>query len=754
MTDIGRTMSDTGSRSMLHARGLRKEYGKAAGLVRAVDGVDLDVAPGETVAVMGPSGCGKSTLLHLLGGLDRLSAGELHLAGRRVDQMSERALARLRRDAVGFVFQAFHLMDELTAAENVELPALLAGRSPRAARRRALELLDRIGLADRARFLPSALSGGQRQRVAIARALANDPLVVLADEPTALTMGLLLHAVTGNPYQSTRAATAGPDVIATVFPPQPTGGPPADLASLTRLAHAAGVAGHSGPYPVTWAVLRTRGLIAGAIVEGRDLRPAPVDQPKLIQGSWIGNGEVVVERSFADALGVGPGDRISLNGRTFDVAGIAVTAADTPYPSACFDGCDLNTAQLAATNPGLIWTTRADARSLATPAEMLAYVMNLKLTDPAQANAFVYAHSSDSLTAPLLNSWQQIGQEDLKLATTGVNAVLIGSWLLGLLAAASVAVVVAGRMSEQTRRVGLLKAVGATPGLVAAVLLAEFLLLATVAAVAGLVTGWLVAPLLITPGAGLIGAAGTPGITASIVGLVLGMALAVAVAATFFPAIRAARTSTIRALADSARTPRRRARLVALSSRLPIPLLLGLRVASRRLRRIILGGFSIVITVATVITVLMAHAHNQDRNGASELANPRVDRLNEVLLVLTVILLVLAAVNVIFTTWATSVDARYSSALTRALGATPAQVATGLSLAQLLPALPAAIVGIPAGIGLYSAVDHGQTAAVPPLWWLVAVLVGTLIVVAGLTATPARIAGRRPPAELLQSELA
>jgi ABC-type lipoprotein export system ATPase subunit len=170
--------------SLLSASGLRKEYGKGDALVRAVDDVDLDVAPGETVAIMGPSGCGKSTLLHLLGGLDRPNAGRINLAGQHVDQLGERGLARLRRDAVGFVFQAFHLMDELTAVENVELPALLAGRSPRAARRRALELLDRTGLKDRAKFLPSALSGGQRQRVAIARALANDPLVVLADEPT------------------------------------------------------------------------------------------------------------------------------------------------------------------------------------------------------------------------------------------------------------------------------------------------------------------------------------------------------------------------------------------------------------------------------------------------------------------------------------------------------------------------------------------------------------------------------------------
>ncbi len=171
-------------KALVRARGLRKEYGSGEGLVRAVDAVDLEVARGETLSIMGPSGCGKSTLLHLLGGLDRPSAGELWMAGRRVDRLSERALARLRRYEVGFVFQAYHLMDELTAQENVELPALLAGRSPGEARRRARQLLDQVGLAARADHLPSALSGGQRQRVAIARALANEPQLVLADEPT------------------------------------------------------------------------------------------------------------------------------------------------------------------------------------------------------------------------------------------------------------------------------------------------------------------------------------------------------------------------------------------------------------------------------------------------------------------------------------------------------------------------------------------------------------------------------------------
>ncbi|MEU8306133.1 ABC transporter ATP-binding protein [Actinomadura sp. NPDC048955] len=170
--------------AVLRVRGLCKEHGEGQGLVRAVDEVDLDVPAGQSLAVMGPSGCGKSTLLHLLGGLERPTRGEAWVAGQRIDRLSERALARLRRRSVGFVFQAFHLVEELSAAENVELPALLAGRSPRAARRRASALLEQMGLGGRARHLPWQLSGGQRQRVAIARAMANEPLVLLADEPT------------------------------------------------------------------------------------------------------------------------------------------------------------------------------------------------------------------------------------------------------------------------------------------------------------------------------------------------------------------------------------------------------------------------------------------------------------------------------------------------------------------------------------------------------------------------------------------
>jgi putative ABC transport system ATP-binding protein len=170
--------------AVVQAEGLCRHFGGDGDRVRAVDGVDLTVEQGEAVSIMGPSGCGKSTLLHLLGGLERPDAGTLRLGDQRVDRLSEASWARLRRRTIGFVFQAFHLVDELTAVENVELPALLVGTSRRAARRRAMGLLERLGVADRAGHLPDRLSGGQLQRVALARALINEPLVVLADEPT------------------------------------------------------------------------------------------------------------------------------------------------------------------------------------------------------------------------------------------------------------------------------------------------------------------------------------------------------------------------------------------------------------------------------------------------------------------------------------------------------------------------------------------------------------------------------------------
>jgi putative ABC transport system ATP-binding protein len=169
---------------ILEAIALERVHGRGANTVAALRGVDLAVAHGEFVAVTGPSGCGKSTLLNLLGGLDRPTGGEVRLGGERLDDASEARRARLRRRELGFVFQFFNLIANLSVADNVELPALLAGVPTREARGRTAELLERLGLAEVAGRVPGDLSGGQQQRVAIARALVNRPGVLLADEPT------------------------------------------------------------------------------------------------------------------------------------------------------------------------------------------------------------------------------------------------------------------------------------------------------------------------------------------------------------------------------------------------------------------------------------------------------------------------------------------------------------------------------------------------------------------------------------------
>jgi putative ABC transport system ATP-binding protein len=170
--------------NVVEARGLSKQYGTGASQVSALRAINLVVERGEFVAIMGPSGCGKSTLLNLLAGLDRPTEGEVWLDGKRIDELSEADLARLRRRKVGFVFQSFNLIPTLTAGENVELPLRLAGRRRRDARRTAARLLADLGVDNRRTTAPAVLSGGEQQRVALARAIANEPDVVFADEPT------------------------------------------------------------------------------------------------------------------------------------------------------------------------------------------------------------------------------------------------------------------------------------------------------------------------------------------------------------------------------------------------------------------------------------------------------------------------------------------------------------------------------------------------------------------------------------------
>jgi hypothetical protein len=380
-------------------------------------------------------------------------------------------------------------------------------------------------------------------------------LLAITAATATLTLGLALNGVTGSPYLNTKAATNGPDAVAD-----------GNHAALTALASASGVTASSGPYPVASATLRASGHAVPVQAEGRDETPATVDQPLVTQGTWVRPGGVVLERTFAQAVGVTVGHTLTLNGRPFRVDGIAVTAAVPEYPGVCYYMTCNSDDQSEPSGMGLVWLTQAGARSLATAASPLSYVLNLKLRDPASAPAFANAHGpvnadgSKSSSGPAVLSWQQIQYADNDLVSVAQQVLTPGAWLAVALAIASVAVLAGGRMAEQTRRVGRLKAAGGTPALVALVLLAEHLLIAVVAAAAGLGIGWLVTPLLSNAGAGLVGAPGAPALGLGTIGLVLAVALGVTLAATLVPAIRAAHTSTVRALTDAARYSPRPAR--------------------------------------------------------------------------------------------------------------------------------------------------------------------------------------------------
>ena len=169
---------------VLQARGIHKEFPSGAGRLKVLRGLDFALAPGETVSIVGQSGAGKSTLLQILGGLDRPTRGEVVVAGRRLDELDDRALSRVRNRFLGFVFQFHHLLMEFSARENVMMPLLIGGASRAEARAAAEEVLARVGLSERLDHKPPALSGGEQQRVAVARAIGHHPRVILADEPS------------------------------------------------------------------------------------------------------------------------------------------------------------------------------------------------------------------------------------------------------------------------------------------------------------------------------------------------------------------------------------------------------------------------------------------------------------------------------------------------------------------------------------------------------------------------------------------
>ncbi|MEU4554284.1 ABC transporter permease [Micromonospora violae] len=558
-------------------------------------------------------------------------------------------------------------------------------------------------------------------------------LTAITAATATLTIGLSLNEVADRPYQQTRTATAGPDVIVT---PRVTG--QAALDELASLTTGAGVTDHSGPFPIAYLTMTARGKSAHTVVAGRDTTPASIDRPAVTDGTWVRPGGVVVERAFADALGIRTGDTVDIGGHLLPVIGTAVTAARATYPYAGWH----YPGSVLVERGGLVWVDHSDIATLAG-GQPLSYTLNLKLADPAASSTYPIG---DQLT-----TWQAISYLNGRLYSDAQIALLVGSWLLNGLALAGVAGIVAGRIIGQRRRVGLLKAVGAGPAMIAAVHLAEYLAIGLAAAATGLVTGWLAAPALIRPSAGLIGSVNAQPPALRMVVAVTVLALAIAVAATLVPVLRAAATSTVHALADTATPPRRRRWRIWLSRRLPTALLIGVRINARRPRRARLVTVNTLITTTTLVGILMVNSQAVRFDlGYTELANPRVERGEQATLVLTVVLCVLALINAVVSTWTAVLDARQPLAVARTLGATPAQAGLGLAVAQLLPAVPGVAAGIPAGIGLVTFVSTGEV-QYPPHSSLLATALGVLLAIAALTAIPAMVATRRPVVDTFRS---
>ncbi|MGJ6965617.1 FtsX-like permease family protein [Streptosporangium sp. G11] len=570
---------------------------------------------------------------------------------------------------------------------------------------------------------------------------------------TMLSLGASLSGATEKLYRQTRAATAGPDVV-TLAP----GRDRATISVLKSLEDVPGVVARSRPYHEFFATLTAHGATARAVAIGADTTPGPIDRPLVTSGGWIRPGGVVVERGFAAALRVHAGDRVAVAGRSLPVVGIAVTAAHSVYPGAQLGGPHGGPVDRA----GLIWLNEADTRTPAFAKLPVASLVYLKLRDPDATRAFMDSYH-DTLypagdpaadSAPRVNSfpWQALAYQD-SLLLQGIQPILvIGSWLLSFLVVAGMSTLAAGRAARQTRRVGLLKAVGAT-GLVATVMLTEYLVLALLADVLGLMAARLVAPAIINPSDSLITTDAGP--SGTVIAMTTTVAVLVAVLTALGPTVRALRTDTVSALADTALRPRRRAPLTTVTALLPTPLLLGLRLIVRRPGRAVLHTCGTAATAAALTVLLMVHVGPMEGwdLGSVTLPDLKDDLTLGLLRGVAAALITLAVVNTVTITWATATEARATMAVTRTLGATPGQITAGLSIAQLLPTLPGAVAGVPFGIIPYLLFGPREV-TMPSAWWLLAVPLALLPATAALTALPARVAAHRSITETLSAETA
>jgi putative ABC transport system permease protein len=594
-------------------------------------------------------------------------------------------------------------------------------------------------LPRRSRTAPARLVGvlawrGLRRNLAASLLL----LATIATATTMLSLALALASVSDIPWNQTRDMTRGPDVWVR-----------ADRADqLSEVLARPGVL-QAGPVLPLYGVTDLdggRGSVT-ALVQERDTSEASVDRPALITGTWARPGGIVVERAFAEALDVGPGDTLQISGRPLTVTGTAVTTARSPYP--------MNT-------PGMVWISSADGAWVERSASSRSVSVALTLDDPATAPSFA-AHVSageDMKAQP----WQLTRSYTVSDQERVGQVLMPGAWILALLGVAAAAVLTGSRMAAQHRRVGLLKAVGASPRLVTLVLLAEHLAVALAAALVGLITGTVAARLLARPSPGMIDVDLEPTIGTWQAVQVVVVATLVVCAAAIPVARRAARDSTRSALVGDGRAPRRSAGLISLSARLPVPGLIGLRLAARRPQRTALASLSLTLAAAMVVAALSIR-HQADSNGLRApsgvdfvpgAGNPVMERVDTATAAVMTALLTLAVLNTLLIGWATVIDFLRGTALLRALGTTTSQLAAGITAANLIPAVLGGILAVPVGLAVFRAGSRlagvEQALTTPPLWWLACVPAGTLAVVSALMVWPARTGARRSVSQILASE--
>jgi putative ABC transport system permease protein len=491
-------------------------------------------------------------------------------------------------------------------------------------------------------------------------------------------------------------------------------------------------------------------------VEVRHPKPATVSHPKVVSGEWLDDSEdvIVLEDGLASAAGVAPGDEVVLAGVHLRVRGSATTTSIPRYPMQ---------------SPATVWTNRATAAKLRSAGAIpLGATLEIRLARAENAASFVAAHETEYRRPHLMQSWERArnraGALDIfAVAITGLAILLAG------LTVATTAVLVTGRMAAQGRQIGALKAVGLTPRQALAVVLLEYLAVATVAAAIGITAGTLLSPLIGRDLPILYGAPTTPPITWPRAAAVVAIAMAVVVTGSVPAAVRRVRQSTVRALASRARPPRRASRVAGWAANVGLPLtaVLGLRSVLRRPVRSIASAIGLALGVAMIILGLGAAklardyqaspARNEGETLAKRIMAIEIEQVLTIVFIGAALLIGLAALNAMIAAIFAARDSARGHAILRAMGATPRQTVTSFVVAQFGASLLGCAIGIPLGVLLFNtvvgnSVKDEATIALPASVYIAIALTAPLLYLLIAIAPAARLARRRVASALAVHE--